>query len=260
MMVVDDDVPGEVHHRDHHAHAREAGEQRRDHARAAEDLEQRRRRRLLDVVVAGDQLCDLPRIGPHHQHEPERDERDPAGDEPGDRQDARVEVLAREEREEDRRPEDRAKHGAAEDVGDSSCPPLGRVHVTRRGADEQRDAARRSDEREAEDDRHRLLRRRAERRRDTTDRSEREPRREHRDPANTIHRAAGGEGRQRGGGEEDRRPEPQELVVAGDEHEREARDRGDELEDSRVDRQNARQEQGVPADRKLGGGRGHETD
>ncbi|HKY13197.1 MAG TPA: hypothetical protein VJL85_07695 [Gaiellaceae bacterium] len=153
LSVVDDDVTGQVHHRDHHAHRREPGKERWDYARAADDLAQWSRRRGRSLLPAGDQLGDALRVGPNAERDPHRDEGDHAGGKPRDREHTRCElVLAREDRAEDGGTEDGAEDGADEHVRDSPRASRRWVHVAGGSPDEQRDARGGADQREARDD------------------------------------------------------------------------------------------------------------
>src|ERR671932_452689 len=67
---------------------------------------------------------------------------------------------------------------------------------------------------------------------------------------------AGGQRGERGRGEEDRGPEPEQPLHARHEHEGQRRDGGHELEDGRVDGHRGRQEQRVAPDDPLAPGRG----
>src|SRR6185503_2976066 len=94
------------------------------------------------------------------EHESEEHER--GCGEPRKHERVRVEVLAREQRAEDRRPENRAEDGAEEDEGDAARPPAGRIHVTRGSAGKQGGRARGTDEDEPEENENREVEGRAE--------------------------------------------------------------------------------------------------
>ena len=118
IAVLDDDVARQVHDGDHHGHGREAREERRDHARTADDLAQRRGRLRGAFLGRRDQLGDALRVRPDVQGEHEGDEGQHTCTQPRNRQDAGIElVLAGEDRTEDGGAEDRADDGAAQDVG-----------------------------------------------------------------------------------------------------------------------------------------------
>ena len=116
---------------------------------------------------------------------------------------------------------------------------LGRVHVARRGAGEQRGAARRADADQAEQDQRRGSSSAEPRPASAAAARPWRSRREHRHAADAVHRAPGGQRRQRAGGEHDRRPEAEQAVDAQHEHERQRRHRRRELEHPGVRRQRA---------------------
>ncbi len=66
-----------------------------------------------------------------------------------------------------------------------------------------------------------------------------------------VHQPPGGHRREPGGDEEDRGPEPEQPLDPGDEHERERRHRGDELQHARVHRHRDGEQQRVAADRDV---------
>ena len=74
---------------------------------------------------------------------------------------------------------------------------------------------------------------------------------EHRDPAEAVHQAPGRKRGERAGGEEDRRPEAEDPLDAGDEHERHRADRDRELDHAGERRQRRREQDRVAADREL---------
>jgi len=236
--------------RHHHAEARERGQHRRPHARPHHDLAQRRDGRLRGCrIVAGEELGDRLRVRADERDEPERDQADPAGRQPRHRQSVCRQVAPREQRPEHRRAEDRAEDGAEEDVGDPARAPLRRVHVARRGADQQRDAARRAGQAEAEDHERRRVDRGRERRQPAARRRREEAGADDRLAPDPIHRAAGRHGRQRRRREEDRRAQAEQPLDARHEHERERRDGGDELQHRGVDRHGRRENHRIAADR-----------
>ena len=124
VVVLDDDVAREIHHRDHHGEACE-GDEHRDDAGPAEDLAQRRGcGGRLARLRRPDRLGDLLRVGPDEDDDRERDQRDPAGGEPRHGQRVGFELLAREERREEAvRGSRRRRHRR----GERRCPraPLG---------------------------------------------------------------------------------------------------------------------------------------
>ena len=71
---------------------------------------------------------------------------------------------------------------------------------------------------------------------DVADGPEQAADREHGDPSVPVHQPPGRERGERGGGEEDRRPEPEDPLDPGDDHERRGRDGDDELERARTGR------------------------
>ena len=75
--------------------------------------------------------------------------------------------------------------------------------------------------------------------------------RDHRHPADAVHQPPGRHRGQRRGDEEDRRPEPEQPVDAGDEHERDRGHRRHELQHRRVDRHRDREQDRVAADREV---------
>ena len=148
------------------------------------------------------------------------DEAQPPGREPRDGERVSCEVLAREQRAEHRRTEDRAEDRAEEHERDTARSVLGRIHVAGGGPDEQRDRTGGPDQGEARnhcDGRLDLCR---ERRQAAAERAEHEAERDYRLAPQAVHRAPGRNGRQRRGGEEDRRAQPEQPLDAGDEHER----------------------------------------
>ncbi|HKY13164.1 MAG TPA: hypothetical protein VJL85_07515 [Gaiellaceae bacterium] len=142
IAMLDDDVARQVHDGDHHGHGREPREERRYHARTADDLAQRRGGLRRALLRRRDQLRNALRVGPNVQSKHEGDEGQHSGTQPRKCQDARVElILAGEDRAEDSRAEDCTDDCAAQYVGDPARATVGRVHVTRGGADEERHAA-----------------------------------------------------------------------------------------------------------------------
>ena len=212
--------------------ARLAGDQRRQHAGPADDLAQRRGRAVgrRVVVVRVQQLADPLGVGPDEQHEHERDghEGDRGPPQQGER--VAVELAIREQRAEHERAEDRAEDGAEEDERDAARAALRRVHVARRGAGEQRGAARHADADEADEDQRRGLQRGAQARQRAAEPARGESGREHRHAAEAVHRAPRGQRRQRAGGEHDRRAEAEQAVDAQHQHERQRRHRRRELQ------------------------------
>ena len=229
VVVLDDDVAAEVHHRHHHAEAR----QRASIAGRTPGRTMISRSGAAGVFVVGvraDPLGDLLRVRPHEQHEQARHECDPAGGEPRHGQRGGVELAAGEQRAEDRRAEDRPEHRAEQHVRDAERAPLRRVHVARRGADQQRDPARRAGEHEAEDEQRRRADVGRQRGQAAAGGGRQIPARDHRPPPDAVHRAARRERRQRRREQEDRRPQPEQAAYAGDEHERDRRHRRHELQ------------------------------
>ena len=154
VVIVDDDIAREVHHRDHHTEARERGEHCGPNAGPADELAQRRCRRLRLGVARSDQLGDSLGIRTHELHHHERDECDAARREPGHGECVGLHFLPGEERAEDGRAEDRAEHRAEEHVGDARahaapadtcrrrrCGSAARCRSTRRRARSRRSRA-----------------------------------------------------------------------------------------------------------------------
>ncbi len=200
------------------------------------------------AVAVAQELADGARVGPHEQHERERDERDPARDQPGHGQRLCVELAVGEHRAEDGRAEHAADDGAGEDVGDAARPPGGDVHVAGGCTDEQRRRHADADQHEAREQercRQGLGRERVQR---TARGRGHEARREHRLAPEPVHRAAGDARSQARRGEEDRRSQPEQPPLAGHEHERDRRDGRGELQDDRVDRRHRGEDDGVAAD------------
>ena len=197
VVVVDDDVAGQVHHATITAKlataasiagttpGRRGSPQRRGGAR-----------RRLHGVARRDRSAIVFGSGRTHEHERERDDARAAGARAtAPRARPASSSLAGEERPEDGGPEDRAEDGAEEHERDPARAPLRRVHVAGRGAREQHDAARGAEQREAEHhERREPTARRARRERRSRGCRQRSPR-DHRHPAEAVHRAAG---RQRG--------------------------------------------------------------
>ncbi len=142
-------------------------------------------------VAGRDQLTDSLRIRSHEGCKGQRYQADPTRHEPRDRQDARVDLFAGEERAEDCGAEDRTEHGAGKDVRDSARAPLRRIHVPRGRANQERNPTGGADEREAGDHGDGLLRRRPERGQAAADRAERKADEDDRDAAETVHRPSG---------------------------------------------------------------------
>ena len=124
----------------------------------------------------------------------------------------------------------------------------GRVHVTRRGADQQRDPVRGAGQREPG------ITAGVESMFVASAVSEQPAgrqqiaARDHRPAPDAIHQPPGGHRGQPGRDEEDRRPQPEQPFDARDEHERDRGDRRDELQHGRVDGHRRRQQQRVAAD------------
>jgi hypothetical protein len=224
VVDADDDVAGEVHHGDHHGLRRECGEHRRDDSRSADDLPEGRcvvrLGRIRGRDGRGDAVCDPARIGPDPDDHAHRDDADAGGDEPWNRQRMRSDLAIREERRVDRRAEDRAEHGADEDVRDAARTTLGRIHVARCGADQLCDSGRRADQHEPHDDGEGRAGVRRESGDEAADAAERVADCEHRDAAEPIHRPTGRHGRQPRGCKEDRGAQSEQPLDPRDEDER----------------------------------------
>ena len=193
-------------------------------------------------------LGDPLRVRPDAEADRAGDEREARCDEPRERQRFRLELLAGEERREDRRAEDRPEHGAEEDVRDPACAALRRVHVAGGGAREQRDAACRARQRHAGD--HDGGRAGARRERDerAAERRDHEADGDHRDAAEVIHRPPSRQRGEPGRREEDRRAEPEQPLDPRDLHERDRVHRGRELEEARVHRERRGEQDRVALD------------
>ena len=141
---------GQRHHPDHHREARLRGEQRRDHARPAQRARAAARRagrrpRAGRGLRRGEQLGDPARVGPHGDaRAPARRRMKPPAADHSIARPSPSSVVARRQRAEHGRPEDRPEDGAEQHQRDAVRPALGRVHVARRGPREQRRAARRA--------------------------------------------------------------------------------------------------------------------
>ena len=193
VMLLDDDVARQVHHRDHHAEARERSEHGRDHAGAAEDLARAARAAAAaSDASAGAMSSAICFVSGRTSATIDAEPTLIAGrGEPRNGERVGLEVLAREERAEDGRAEDRAEHRAEEHVRDPARAALGRVHVAGGGTHEQRDRARRAGEDEPDDhgDRRRVVRSEGgERAADAADEKADD---EHRPASEAVHRAAG---------------------------------------------------------------------
>jgi hypothetical protein len=104
-------------------------------------------------VDGRDQLRDLLRVGTDESDDRRRADADRCGCEPRNGEVVRSEILPREERAEDGRPEDRAEHRAEQHVGDAARAAQGRIHVSGGSSNEQRRGARRAGQRETDDHR-----------------------------------------------------------------------------------------------------------
>ena len=252
VVVLDDHVAGQVHHRDHHAEAGQRGEHRRAHARPAQDLAQRRRRprrrAARSRAISSAICCGSGRTS---STSASASTAMPAGRQPRHGQRVGVELAPGEQRAEHGRAEDRAEHRAEQHVGDAAGAPLGRVHVARRGADQQRDPARRAGQHEAERSAAAPSRGWWPARSASSRPRGSEAAGDHRPAPDAVHRAARPAPRPAPRRQEDRRPEPEQPAVAGHEHERDRRHRRDELQHRRVDGRDAGQQQRVSADRVL---------
>ena len=214
VLVVGHHHAGQRHHAHHHRERGLAGEQGGDRAGAADDLAQRRRGRALGGGVGVQQLGDPLRVGPHEQHDRQRDEHEAAGRQPQQRERVAVERAPVQQRAEHERAEDRPEHGAEQHQRDPVRAMLGRVHVARRGAGEQRGAAGGADADQAREHPRGRLRRAAERGEPAAGRADDEAEGEDRHAAVAVHRPAGGQRGERAGGEHDRRPEPEQALDA----------------------------------------------
>ncbi len=202
-------------------------------------------------VRPGEHARDLARVGSHrgHEHEPEEHER--RCGEPRKHERVRVEVLAREEGAEDRRPENRAEDGAEEDEGDAARATARRIHVTSGSASKEGGRARGADEDEPEENENREVESRAESREHASGDPEGEAGDQHGHSPEPVHGAARGKRRQSPGSEDDRRPQPDEAAHADDEDDGQGRDCRRELQHRRVRRQRGREQDRVAADGRL---------
>ena len=254
VVMVDDDRAGQGHDPHHHGEARLAGHQRREHARAADDLAQRRRGASAAAPPA--RCAGSRRSASDRAARPSTSasatamkatdaSHSSASESPSSSRSASSGLNTS-------GPEDRAEHRAEEHERDAVRPPLGRVHVAGRGAREQRRPARRA--------------RRTSSPPSTTgadssavpSAGERAAGPPVANPAASTgtrpKRSIARPGRQRGErarGEHDRGAEPEQLVDAEDEHERQRRDGRRQLQHRRVGGQRRRQQQRVAADRQL---------
>ena len=153
-------------------------------------------------------------IGADHERDRHPDERHQSRGEPGDHERVEVEILPREQRPEDERTERRTEERPEEDVGDRARATLGRVHVGGGRPRQQDGAVHRADAHEAEDDEDGAVHGAAERGQRAADGTDDEPAGDHGHTADPVHQAPGREGRERSGGEEDRRPEAQDRLDA----------------------------------------------
>ncbi len=220
MVVLDDDVAGQVHHRHHHRETRQRCEHRGDDTRTPNELAQRRCSRGRALVAGADDLGDLLRIGADELHHHKRDDRNPSGDEPRNGQGVGLDVLAGEERAEDRRTENRSEDRPEQDVGDAARAAFRWIHVACRRPDQQRDAARRADAGEAQDHEGRRLGPRGESGHAAADDGEREAARHNRRASDAVHQPPRGHRGQSREDEEDRRAETEQASDARHEDER----------------------------------------
>ena len=148
--MVDDDRAGERHDGDHHREARLRGDERRDDARPAQQLAQRRGGARPRGVAVSWRSSAAIRVGSGRTQQTSASPAamKPPGGEPQRRERVAVELAAGEQRAEDAGPEDRAEDRAEQHERDPAGAALGRVHVAGRGAREQRGRVRGADEHE----------------------------------------------------------------------------------------------------------------
>ena len=254
MVVVDDHVAGQVHHRDHHAEAGERGDHRRDHARAvagsrgaAPPARAARRSRAAPSCSA----ISL-RIGPHVGDDGERHQRR------GRRRRATGRSARRPRR---ACPAKSGLKTAGPRIAPKTEPKsTSEIPRARRSGGYMSPAAVRIEERDRPG-RRRSARsprsrrgRRLDLRRERGQRSSRRPRARSRTPSPACARtgpslrpagtAVSAEAVRKIAG-----PRPSSPSTPGHEHERERRDRGHELEDGGVDRHRRGQQHRVATDR-----------
>ena len=192
---------------------------------------------------------DRARVGADAERDREPDDHDAAGCEPGDDERVGVELLAREQRPEDERAEQRPEDGAEEDEGHPARAPLGRVHLGRRRAREQHvPLAAPASAKPATTSGARRARSRAPVSAAPAMPQPKPARITGIRPKRSIARPAGSAASapER---EEDRRAEPEDPLDPGHEHERHRRHRDDELEHPREADEPGGEQERVPANR-----------
>ena len=250
LEMVHYDGPGEGHHRDHHAEARLARDERRDDSGPPEELADRRSapRRLHGLVRH--ESRDPLRVRAHRCDEGQPDELERRRGEPELGERAAIELTSRQHRAEDERTEDRAEHRTEEHERDPAPPALRRIHIAPGGPREQGGAVRDPDPDQAGNYRRRGVVCATQGGEAATCRTDTEARGEHRDTAEPIHRAPGRDGRKRPGGEHDRGPETKEPLHLEHASEADGGDGGRQLEHRRVRSQRGGKQRDVPPNRK----------
>ena len=254
VVMVDHDVAGEVHHRDHDARSWRARRSAPGRRRARRTSSRERRAGARPVGGRSARAARRSaRVGPHAGHEREPTSMNAPRGEP--RHDERVA----------RRASCPAKIGL-KTAGPSTAPktapkstrrsrahgaPAGTCRRPRRGrAARPPPAAPTSTSPATTSDARRP--RRAERRQRAARRARDEAAGDHRHAPDAVHRPPGGQRRRARRARKIAGPSPRSpsTPVTSDEGQR--RDGGDELQDRRVDGQRGRQQSGVPADREAG--------
>ena len=253
VVVLDDDVAGQVHDGDHHAEARDRGQHRRDHTRPPQDLAERRG--VGWSRLSADRGRSAPRspscraerssASPHVTSDrPAAASQGPSAcrrRRPCLRRAARRASGPRtapktEPKRTNEMPRARRSGGymspaavlirsvTAPAIPANAKPVIEREPRAPVGADGSEAVADRAEE-ETDDD--------------------------HRDAAEAVHGAPGWEGGQSRGGQEDRRACTEQRPESGHEDERQGQHRGAELQDCRVERLDDRQGRGVSRDREV---------
>ena len=253
VPVLDNHDAGQGHDPDHHREARERGDERRQHSRAAQDLAKRRGGHIVGLALRvpmraairwGSGRTDATSTSPTAMK--------PAAASQGQTSASRIQVLAREERAEDGRARMAPKTAPKRTKEIPRARRRRRVHVSGRRARKQRGGARCADANEAHEHCGGKVEARC------------RPRRAHRRPhpaAKPVTRTGirpkrsmarpGGQGEEGAGPEHDRRAEADEAFDADDEDDRKRRDRGGELQHRGVGSERGREQDGVPPDRGL---------
>ncbi len=123
-----------------------------------------------------------------------------------------------------------------------------RVHVGNGGPRQEHRAVHPAHAEKAEDHERGRVRNAAESREHAPDHTDDEAAGDHGDAAEAIHEPARGQCGERAGGDEDRRPEPEDRLDPGDEHERDRRHSDRELKHAGKGHEAEREQDGVPPD------------